>query len=78
MWIENQDREEALKEVKIYLISGWDLRKETPTHFLLKRNTASIGGHILVFLISVWWLPLIGNIIYYFSQNQTKKIYKSI
>jgi hypothetical protein len=68
-------REEAIKDMKMYLANDWNLKEETPEFFLLKRNTASTGIHILLALF-FWWLIFIPNIIYHFSKKETKKILK--
>lgn len=69
-------REEALKDVKLYLANDWNLKEETPEYFLLTRNEASMAGHILIFLIFGWWLLFIPNVIYHFAKKKTKKILK--
>ncbi len=73
---ENKAREEALKEVKMYQSNDWDLKEETPEYFLLRRNNATTGGHILVFLLTVWWTLGIGNLVYWLANRKTKKIIK--
>ena len=50
----NIAREDALKDVKLYLANDWNLKEETPEFFLLTRNEASTSGHVLVFLFT-WW-----------------------
>lgn len=70
-----QKREEAIKDMKMYLANDWELKEETPEYFLLKRNKSSIGIHILLALF-FWWLIFIPNVIYHFSKNETKKILK--
>lgn len=70
------DREEAKRDMKMYLANGWDLKEETPEYFLLKRNEASTTGHILIFIFTAWWTFGIGNVIYYFAKRKTKKIVK--
>ena len=37
---QKQNREEAIKDMKMYLANDWQLKEETPEFFLLKRNTA--------------------------------------
>jgi hypothetical protein len=69
-------RDEKLLEVKMYQSNGWDLKEETPEWFLLKRNEASLGGHVLVFLLTFWFTLGIGNLIYWLASNKTKKIVK--
>ena len=72
----NESREEALRDVKLYLANDWDLKEETPQYFLLKRNEATLTGHFLLFIFGSWLLLFIPNIIYYLAKNKTKKIFK--
>ncbi len=68
-------REEAIKDVKMYLANDWQLQEETPEYFLLTRNAASTGVHILLALF-FWWSFFIPNIIYHYTKKQKKKILK--
>lgn len=69
-------REEALKDVKLYMANGWDLKEETPHYFQLTRNEATTSGHILWFILTFWWTLGIGNLIYYLVSAKKKKILK--
>ena len=69
-------REEALRDVKLYLANGWNLKEETPEYFLLTRNEASTTVHVLLFLFTAWWTLFIPNVIYHFMKKSTKKILK--
>lgn len=71
-----QNREEAIKDVKLYLANDWKLKEETPEFFLLTRNTSSKTGHFLIFLFFGWWTLGIVNLIYWFLKNEKKKIVK--
>jgi hypothetical protein len=70
-----QKREEAIKDMKMYLANDWNLKEETPEYFLLTRNTASTGIHILLALF-FWFIAFIPNIIYHYSKKEKKKILK--
>ena len=73
--IKDKNREEAIKDMKMYLANDWQLKEETPEFFLLKRNTASTGIHIVLALF-FWWLAFIPNIVYHYVKKETKKILK--
>lgn len=66
-------RDKALEQVKMYQANDWELTEETPEYFLLKKNTATAGGHILIILF-LWWTFGIANLIYWAASNKTKKI----
>ena len=69
-------REEAKRDMKMYLANDWQLKEETPEYFLLKRNEGSTTGHILIFLFLGWWSFGIANFLYYLAKRKTKKIVK--
>ena len=71
-----QARKEALADVKLYIANDWELKEETPEFFLLRRNTATFGMHVLIFLFTVWFTWGIGNLIYHFKSVKKKKILK--
>jgi hypothetical protein len=73
---EKLDRDEAKRDVKMWIANGWDLVEETPEYFLLKRNESTGWGHFWVFLLTFWWTFGIGNLIYYFASNKKKKVIK--
>lgn len=68
-------RDATLNEVKMYQSNGWDLAEETPEFFLLKRNTGTVGVH-LVILFFFWWTLGLANLGYWALCKQTKKIIK--
>lgn len=70
-----KERDNALLEVKMYQSNGWDLAEETPEYFLLKRNTQSLGVHIIL-LLFCWWTCGIANLLYWLAKRETKKIIK--
>jgi hypothetical protein len=72
---QTQAREEALRDVKLYLANDWNLKEETPEYFLLTRNEASTSVHIFLALFGFWAL-FIPNVIYHFAKNRKKKILK--
>ena len=69
-------REEAKRDMKMYLANDWQLKEETPEYFLLKRNEGSTTGHILIFIFFGWWSIGVANFLYYLAKIKTKKIVK--
>lgn len=68
-------RATALQEVKMYQSNDWELTEETPEFFLLKKNTATVGVHLLL-IFFLWWTFGIANLIYWAVSQKTKKIVK--
>lgn len=68
-------RDKALDQVKMYQANDWELAEETPEYFLLKRNTATATGHILI-LLFFWWTLGLANLLYWALSSKTKKIIK--
>lgn len=69
----DDNREKALQQVKMFQANDWELAEETPEYFLLKRNTSTVGWHLIIFLFT-WWTFGICNLIYYLVNNKTKKV----
>ena len=69
-------RDEAYKDVKMYIANDWKLKEETPELFLLTRNNGSTTGHVLIFIFFGWWSFGLANLLYYFLKKETKKILK--
>lgn len=68
-------RTTAIQEVKMYQSNDWELQEETPEYFLLRKNTATVGVHILLILF-FWWTFGLANLLYWALSNKTKKIVK--
>jgi len=68
-------RDDALADIKLYQASGWEVKEETGAYFLLTRNTSTVAGHLLVFII-FWWTLGIANVLYHLFNKETKKIVK--
>ena len=66
----------AYQDVKMYLANDWTLKEETPEYFLLGRNQATTGGHILVACLTIWWTAGLGNLVYWLMNRKKKKILK--
>lgn len=66
-------RDKALEQVKMYQANDWEVIEETPEYFMLKKNTATAVGHILL-VIFFWWTFGIANLLYWALSNKTKKV----
>lgn len=58
-------------------IEGWSLESEqTNRAVMVRRSYGSLGGHILVFLLTVWFTLGLGNVAYaahvYFNRAEKK------
>ena len=69
-------RDKAKEELKMWMANDWNVDSETPTHFLLKKNTQTLGGHLVVALFTFWWTCGIGNLVYWLICRKTKKVMK--
>ena len=67
---------EVKDEIKLYLANDWDIAEETPEYVVMKKNMASVTGHVLVALFTVWWTFGLGNVVYWLASNKKKKIMK--
>ena len=73
---ESEERTEAKRDMKMWLANDYELVEETPEFFLMKKNTATMGGHVMVFLLTFWFTMGLGNVAYYFLSVKKKKIIK--
>ncbi len=67
---------EVGQEIKLYQSQDYEISEETTTYFLMKKNTANFGGHVLVFLLTFWFTFGIGNLIYHFVAVKKRKVMK--
>jgi hypothetical protein len=70
-----EKRENALKDVKMYMANDWELKEETPEFFLLTRSRMSFGKHLVLFIFT-WWTLGLANVLVHFLVKQKKKIVK--
>lgn len=63
------------QDLKLYLASGWNLAEETPEYYVIKKNTATPIGHILI-VIFFWWTLGLANLLYWAVCNKTQKVMK--
>lgn len=71
-----ENKDEVRKDLKLYLAADWDIKEETPEYYLLKKNTTSFSGHLLVFIFTFWFTFGLGNVVYHYLSNKTKKVLK--
>jgi hypothetical protein len=60
-------------------VEGWKIKEDGDERVVMhKPNYGSLGGHILIALLTVWWTLGIGNAIYaaykYFGDSPTKVV----
>lgn len=58
------------------IIMGWELKSRNDNVAILKKDGSwgSVGNHIVVFLLTIWWTGGLGNIVYAVNKrNKTKK-----
>jgi hypothetical protein len=68
-------RTDALNQVKMYQANDWEVVEETPEYFLLKKNTGTAVGHILL-IVFFWWTFGLANLLYWALSNKKKKVVK--
>ena len=60
-------------------VEGWDVKEDGDERVVMvKRNYGTLGGHVLVGLLTVWWTLGLGNVIYaaykYFGDADQKVV----
>jgi hypothetical protein len=71
--------EKLQKEVEDAKVEGWQLDSEhSDKAILVKRGWGTLGGHVLVGLLTIWWTLGIGNVLYaaykYFVDTDKKVV----
>lgn len=67
-------RDKAMETCKLYMASGWEIAEETETYFLMKKNTATFTGHILLLVFTGIFTVGLGNLIYHLASRKRKKV----
>lgn len=68
--------ERARQEIEDALATGWRIESEGPDRVVLvDRNFGSLGGHLVVALLTFWWTMGLGNLLYaaYKYVNDTRR-----
>ena len=68
------NRAEQLADIKLYISSGWELKDETPEHFLLVKR-AGFWKHFWMFMFT-WWTFGMSNLLLGLVCSKDKKIMK--
>lgn len=60
-------------------VEGWKIQEDGDERVvMMKPNYGSMGGHLLVALLTIWWTLGIGNVVYaaykYFKGSPTKVV----
>ena len=67
---------DVVAEIKLLQANDYDMVDETPEYVVMQKKTATLGGHVLVLLLTGWWTFGIGNLIYHIFANKKRKIIK--
>jgi len=73
---EKVDRDEAKRDMKMWMANDYDLVEETPEMFIMRKNTGTAWGHFWVFCFTFWFSFGLGNLAYHFLSVKRKKIIK--
>lgn len=76
---ERKKNEMLQRKIDDAKVEGWKLSEEQGERAVMKKpNYGSLGGHVLVALLTVWWTIGLGNVCYaaykYFSHSDTKVV----
>lgn len=69
------------REVTDLVESGWRIESETPDRAtLVKRNFGSAKNHLIIAILTIWWLMGIPNVLYaaykYFDDSERTIVWK--
>ena len=67
---------ETKEEVKLYQANDYEIKEETTEYVLMEKRASTLGGHIVVFLLTFWWTLGIGNLLYWLFVKKEKKVMK--
>lgn len=75
-------REDSVRrEITELVESGWRIESETPERVtLVKRNFGSARTHLIIAVLTIWWLVGIPNVLYaaykYFDDSERTIVWK--
>ena len=58
---DQEQREKALRDAKMYMANDWEIKEETPEYFLLTRSNATKTKHLVLAFFTIWWTFGIAN-----------------
>ena len=67
---------EIRDEVKLYQANDYEVKEETTAYILMEKKNDSLGGHVVVAILTFWWTLGLGNLAYWLLAKKTKKIMK--
>lgn len=72
----NENLQQKVEDARV---EGWEVNQEQGDRVVMvKRKYGTLGGHVLVALLTIWWTLGLGNVIYaaykYFGDADTKVI----
>jgi hypothetical protein len=72
--------ERARREIEDALAAGWRIESEGPHRVVLvDREFGSVGGHLVVALLTFWWTMGLGNLVYaaykYFNDTRRRVVW---
>jgi hypothetical protein len=68
-------------EVTDLVESGWRIESETPERVtLVRRNVGTATGHVVIAVLTIWWLMGLGNVLYaaykYLADSERTVVWK--
>lgn len=75
------DNDTFRREVTALVESGWRIESETPERVtLVKRNFGSAKHHLIIAVLTIWWLMGLPNVLYaaykYFNDSERTIVWK--
>lgn len=72
--------ERARREIEDAIATGWRIESEGPGRVVLvKREFGSVGAHLLIALLTIWWTMGLGNVLYgaykYFNDTRRRIVW---
>jgi hypothetical protein len=64
--VKRVSKDKLSQEIEDKVVMGWQLKSQNENLAIMKKagGWGSIGGHIIVALLTAWWTFFIGNVLY--------------